>query len=110
MPIFDDPSHFTRLRNDAKIFEGQWRSQVEAQRRKAGQDALELGSRLLNLFTVLPGATLAAQKAELGRLAALDRRHPRLAQLEAKFAAFEQLESGAQRGRARVARALEAVR
>jgi len=91
----------------AARFDGEQQAGLDAQGAELMASMPGLATRLLDFFEVLPAAMIAAQGAELERLAAIGGPDDgRVAAAEARLAALQAAESLAIPGRARAARAL----
>ena len=109
MAIFGD-NDFSRLLDDAAKVDRDRKRNFATQMRRSGADALGLGDDLLELFTTLPAAVIASERAEYDRLVERHGKdHPRSRQVAEALDAFEGVEAQAARGRARATRAIEAI-
>jgi hypothetical protein len=111
MAKFGTSEDFSRV--EATADEGQQQEREEeakaAQQRLAAA-GLELGNSVFVLLASLPGAVVAAERAELARLTALDPGHPRMTQIESTVDALMSAAPVATRVAARAARALDVAR
>jgi len=95
---------------DTQSAESLRRQFIEAPMEAAGQSALGSGIELANLLSILPAAFAASQERELKRVMKDGiKNDPRVAALETSIEQAGVLQTMAQRGRARVERALVAV-
>jgi len=109
MAILGD-NDFSRLLDDAAKVDRDRKRNFAMQMRRSGADALGLGDDLLALFTTLPAAVIASERAEYDRLVERHGKdHPRSRQVAEALEAFEGVEAQAARGRARATRAIESI-
>jgi len=107
LPTSDD---FTRFQNEAGDAEQKQREENEATRRRVTQDAIGLGEPLLEFITALPAVVMASQRAELERLSAIDKQHPRATQVADVIDQLTSAAPTASRVLARAARGLTVAR
>jgi len=110
MANFGTSEDFNRVAASA---DGQQQKREEeakaAQQRMAGA-ALEVGPAVSGLLGSIPAAIVAAQRAELARLTAIDPHHARAAQIESTIGALTSAAPVAKRVVARATRALDVAR
>jgi hypothetical protein len=107
LPTSDD---FTRFQNDAGDADQKRREENRATVRRVTQDAIGLGEPLLEFITALPAVVMASQRAELERLSAIDKQHPRAAQVADVIDQLTSAAPTASRVLARAARGLNVAR
>lgn len=104
-------SDLSRTAADAARTDRARKQQADAESRRAVDNALSLGPALLDLFTKLPAAMIAADTAEYQRVVERDgEQSPGAAELKAALARLESLEATASLGRARATRAAAVAR
>lgn len=110
MTMFESMGDLARVLQGAARSDREHREGSEGELKQAAGAGFEAGSMLLELFTTLPAALVAAEKAEHARV--VERyggEHPWAQGAGESAAALEGLEAQLSRGRARAVRALAAA-
>ncbi len=104
-----DRRAFSNFADDGADVDRERKREAEAALKESARKAADTGSLLLDVFTTLPSAIVAAEKDEYRRVVErYGKDHANAKEVEASLAAFEHLEVRASRGRARIERVIAA--
>ncbi len=109
MALSADNRGFSNLAAGGADVDRDRRREADAAVKESARRATDIGSVLLDVFTALPAAIVAAETTEYRRVVErYGKDHPRAQEIEASLAAFGQLDAMASQGRARIKRAIDA--